>query len=131
MHVYWNILTMHGPINVKYPNNISKWQIEFNLAFKGLIEQIRICRQGIKMSASSLSYLSYIFFPLLGMKLTDNNALLPCLDRSLFELSTYLTGNTARLHYKYQRVKMSKSSYTLSAFCFILIKNKCPKYEIF
>jgi hypothetical protein len=28
---------MHGPINVKSPNNISKWQMEFNSAFKGLI----------------------------------------------------------------------------------------------
>jgi hypothetical protein len=36
IHVYWNILTMHGPINVKSPNNISKWQMGFNSAFKGL-----------------------------------------------------------------------------------------------
>jgi hypothetical protein len=28
---------MHGPINVKFPNNISKWQMGFNSAFKGLI----------------------------------------------------------------------------------------------
>jgi hypothetical protein len=28
---------MHGPINVKSPNNTSKWQMGFNLAFKGLI----------------------------------------------------------------------------------------------
>jgi hypothetical protein len=28
---------MHGPINVKSPNNISKWQMRFNSAFKGLI----------------------------------------------------------------------------------------------
>jgi hypothetical protein len=27
---------MHLPINLKYPNNISKWQMEFNSAFKGL-----------------------------------------------------------------------------------------------
>jgi hypothetical protein len=27
---------MHGPINVKSPNNTSKWQMGFNLAFKGL-----------------------------------------------------------------------------------------------
>jgi len=33
---YWNILTMHGPINVKSPNNTSKWQMGFNSAFKGL-----------------------------------------------------------------------------------------------
>jgi hypothetical protein len=32
-----DILTMYLPINVKSPNNISKWQIEFNSAFKGLI----------------------------------------------------------------------------------------------
>jgi hypothetical protein len=36
IHVYWNILTMHGTINVKSPNNISKWQMGFNSAFKGL-----------------------------------------------------------------------------------------------
>jgi hypothetical protein len=27
---------MHGPINVKPPNNISKWQMGFNSAFKEL-----------------------------------------------------------------------------------------------
>jgi hypothetical protein len=27
---------MHGPINVKSPNNISKWHMGFNSAFKGL-----------------------------------------------------------------------------------------------
>ena len=27
---------MHGPINVKSPNNTSKWQMGFNWAFKGL-----------------------------------------------------------------------------------------------
>jgi hypothetical protein len=38
MDIYWNIFTMHGPMNVKFPNNISKWQMEFNSAFKGLTE---------------------------------------------------------------------------------------------
>jgi hypothetical protein len=28
---------MHVPINVKYPNNISEWQMGFNSAFKGLM----------------------------------------------------------------------------------------------
>ena len=28
---------MHVPTNVKSPNNISKWQMGFNSAFKGLI----------------------------------------------------------------------------------------------
>jgi hypothetical protein len=27
---------MHVPVNVKSPNNISKWQMGFNSAFKGL-----------------------------------------------------------------------------------------------
>jgi hypothetical protein len=36
IHVYWNILTMHGRINVKSPNNTSKLQMGFNSAFKGL-----------------------------------------------------------------------------------------------
>jgi hypothetical protein len=30
---------MHGPINVKSPNNTSKWQMGFNSAFKGLNNQ--------------------------------------------------------------------------------------------
>jgi hypothetical protein len=29
---------MHVPINLNSPNNISKWQMGFNLAFKGLRE---------------------------------------------------------------------------------------------
>jgi len=36
LFIYWNILTMHGPMNVKSPNNTSKWQMGFNSAFKGL-----------------------------------------------------------------------------------------------
>jgi hypothetical protein len=31
---------MHGPINVKYPNNTSKWQMGFNSAFKGSMNQL-------------------------------------------------------------------------------------------
>jgi hypothetical protein len=29
---------MHGPINLKFPNNTSKWQMGFNSAFKGLMD---------------------------------------------------------------------------------------------
>jgi hypothetical protein len=37
LSVLWvDILTMHGPRNVKSPNNIRKWQMGFNSAFKGL-----------------------------------------------------------------------------------------------
>jgi hypothetical protein len=38
------ILMMHGPINVKSLNNTSKWQIGFNLAFKGLIRSYLVNR---------------------------------------------------------------------------------------
>jgi hypothetical protein len=34
--VIFEPLTMHGPIKVKSPNNTIKWQMGFNLAFKGL-----------------------------------------------------------------------------------------------
>jgi hypothetical protein len=37
MDKYWNILIMQVPINVKSPNNISKWQMGFNSEFKVLI----------------------------------------------------------------------------------------------
>jgi hypothetical protein len=39
-----DILTMHLPINVKSPNNISKWQMGFNSAFKRLIAMAGITR---------------------------------------------------------------------------------------
>jgi hypothetical protein len=39
--VYWTILTMHGPINVKSPNDTSKLQMEFNSAFKGLKPSVK------------------------------------------------------------------------------------------
>jgi hypothetical protein len=47
--IYWNVLTMHGPINSKSPNDTSKWQMGFNSAFKGLnsfsphVETKQIC----------------------------------------------------------------------------------------
>jgi hypothetical protein len=49
LDIYWNILTMHGPINVKSPNNISKWQMGFNSAFK-------------ELSSLLLVYLLSVFF---------------------------------------------------------------------
>jgi hypothetical protein len=33
---------MHGPINVKSPNNTTKWQMGFNSAFKGLIHETHL-----------------------------------------------------------------------------------------
>jgi hypothetical protein len=48
---------MHGPINVKSPNNTSKWQMGFNSAFKGLKEHVihgyeagSVCLQSIILS---------------------------------------------------------------------------------
>jgi hypothetical protein len=32
---------MHGPINVKSPNNTSIWQMGFNSAFKGSTQSVR------------------------------------------------------------------------------------------
>jgi hypothetical protein len=35
---------MHGPIHVKSPNNISKWQMGFNSTFKELINPAVFCK---------------------------------------------------------------------------------------
>jgi len=51
---------MHGPINVKSPNNTSKWQMRFNLAFKGLI--LVFYSVNITMCVTELQY--YFFFTL-------------------------------------------------------------------
>jgi hypothetical protein len=50
LDIYWNILTMHGPIKFKSPNNTSKWQMEFNSAFKGLKNS---CNQTLTNAACS------------------------------------------------------------------------------
>jgi hypothetical protein len=57
IHVYWNILTMHGPINVKSPNNTSKWQMGFNSAFKGLRNTIH----AVKVNVILLNKRQYLF----------------------------------------------------------------------
>jgi hypothetical protein len=36
---------MHLAINVKSPNNIIKWQMEFNSAFKGLMPTLFLCER--------------------------------------------------------------------------------------
>jgi hypothetical protein len=48
---------MHLTINVKSPNNISKWQMEFNLAFKGLInnEFKRMWKETLKFIARNVA----------------------------------------------------------------------------
>jgi hypothetical protein len=56
LYIYCNILTMHGPINVKSPNNISKWQMGFNSAFKRLM--YRANNQSGRLNCSTVGYCS-------------------------------------------------------------------------
>jgi hypothetical protein len=41
---------MHGPIKVKSPNNIRKWQMGLNSAFKGLI--VTVMQYGVRETES-------------------------------------------------------------------------------
>jgi hypothetical protein len=65
MYIYWNIPTMHGPMNVKSPNNTSKWQMEFNSAFKGLMHVGNLSAQASKgghyFQGISVSNFNYYF----------------------------------------------------------------------
>jgi hypothetical protein len=49
---------MHGPINVKSPNNTSKWQIGFNSAFKGLSSVLRtlLCIRSLELKERLLQW---------------------------------------------------------------------------
>jgi hypothetical protein len=49
---------MHGPINVKSPNNISKWQMGFNSEFKGL-NKYRKSKQDEKVSCIEERTINY------------------------------------------------------------------------
>jgi hypothetical protein len=55
---------MHLPINVKSPNNISKWQMGFNLAFKGLkpfysnkVQKLKFYGSGLQIFQKAMSHL--------------------------------------------------------------------------
>jgi hypothetical protein len=54
---------MHGPINVKSPNNIRKWQMGFNTAFKGLIAAIYFQSFG---AVQVKGFVVYFKYPLAG-----------------------------------------------------------------
>jgi hypothetical protein len=60
---------MHGPINVKSPNNTSKWQIEFNTAFKGLklVEHVALTEE-VKIKSTHVEGKS--FYISLGKPMT-------------------------------------------------------------
>jgi hypothetical protein len=45
---------MHGFINVKSPNNTSKWQMVFNSAFKGLTRIIKPNNSVFELTTSSI-----------------------------------------------------------------------------
>jgi hypothetical protein len=62
LDIYWNILTMHGPINGKFRNNTSKWQMGFNSAFKGLILVLLIIAaiQGIYSNIPKINRVSRV-----------------------------------------------------------------------
>jgi hypothetical protein len=47
---------MHGPVNVKSPNNTSKWQMRFNSAFKGLILSYRLA---FRLASGNLCYIPW------------------------------------------------------------------------
>jgi hypothetical protein len=54
---------MHVPTNVKSPNNISKWQMGFNSAFKGLIiSGWRKDLHEIVRKNNNTFYFKYMFF---------------------------------------------------------------------
>jgi hypothetical protein len=54
---------MHRPINVKSPNNTNKWQMGFNLAFKGFKNNPLVHMQHSVLTKSSGSIASTGQFP--------------------------------------------------------------------
>jgi hypothetical protein len=51
---------MHGPINVKSLNNISKWQMGFNSVFKGLMRHYFLRGFGMIVIQLDLVYMLFI-----------------------------------------------------------------------
>jgi hypothetical protein len=51
---------MNVPINVKSPNNISKWQVGFNSAFKGLNAELNPSFDLLALGAHPIFHVSRI-----------------------------------------------------------------------
>jgi hypothetical protein len=77
---------MHLPINVKSPNNISKWQVGFNSAFKGLIwlkrSACRIAKARIQAHTHNNDYLLVFYGNDSYAKAPMPYACIPCLVNS-------------------------------------------------
>jgi hypothetical protein len=53
---------MHGTMNFTSPNNISKWQMVFNLAFKGIMsyeKKAEMCDRHVAYTCLCMSSLKY------------------------------------------------------------------------
>jgi hypothetical protein len=68
---------MHLHINVKSPNNISKWQVGFNSAFKGLKNKIELekCRINSERRAA-VGWIYFEYSLLLGKSVWNSYATL-------------------------------------------------------
>jgi hypothetical protein len=75
---------MHGRINVKSSNNISKWQMGFNSAFKGLnisglshrrtSEQLGTLQEGLLDSPLSIWWAWFCIFPSAAVSVVVDDA---------------------------------------------------------
>jgi hypothetical protein len=85
---------MHLPINVKSPNNTSKWQMGFNSAFKGLMTHIEGRRQVCETDVARVR---------VGQVTTGQNY---CSDLVIIYLPAYEDGTDSvpeRRHMKFTR----------------------------
>jgi hypothetical protein len=57
-----DILTMNLPINVKSAHNISKWQMGFNSAFKGLTGKKTMNVAADQMLSLDITYSIFLFY---------------------------------------------------------------------
>jgi hypothetical protein len=80
---------MHGPMNVKSPNNASKWQMGFNSAFKGLRVRFRF----LARSSGLFLYIDYLEYQSFSFK---DKAIVKCIDVSVM-LNIFLVTHSAWL----------------------------------
>jgi hypothetical protein len=62
---------MHLPINVKPPNNINKWQMGFNSAFRGLICKEKLMK--LRVEIEFMTFPPVLFFCKVFLRVKDRN----------------------------------------------------------
>jgi hypothetical protein len=123
---------MHVPINFKSPNNISRWQMGFNSAFKGLKDKI-VLRN--KKQIDTLFYLSSFLHSTstcFGNICSPSSVCIPYIYNNLYVLFFSVDCLFARLRWNTTKIQSTENYNTYQLYIYSIPPNDglqiCPNH---